>query len=106
MTENTFYLVTQIPDSVVWGGIGIVAIAGANPLKEMEPNLKRLNGYFYSLRWSENYVSFHSNGLQNCKSKEGFSVRSFDSRSIEKVDEFMLGRLREKHPEMNVYRFQ
>jgi hypothetical protein len=98
ITNNNSYNFSDIPDSVVLGQIGVAAINGANPMRTLEPNLKRLNGYFYSIRSCSNYLTFSGNNL-----KRGLNNYSTKENTLElnkKIDHFIISKLSKKYPKL------
>jgi|GEM_PF-3076142 len=99
ITENNRFTITEVPAGAIEGEIDVVAICGANPMQSLQPNLSRLNGYFFSRRFARNSVSF------NPESSDGSLSRTSSSREKaafldRQIDRFLVSRLTEKYPRL------
>lgn len=79
-----------------------MAINGANPLREMAPNLRRLNGYFYANTYSFGYWNFEPTTLENATQKAELSKEQ-KKRTSQKMNEFLLSKIAIKNPEIKKY---
>ncbi len=102
-TENNAYLISDIPTNAEWGRIDVVAINGPSPMHSLEPNLEKLNGFYFSRRYSINSVIFSDNIGKGVTEEPG--VLKEDHNAIDlRVDQFLLNKLSEKHPELNQHK--
>ena len=104
---NHFYVVddisltvTEKPSNVISAYIEVQAVSGANPFKRIDPNLKRLNGYFYVIQPSENSLYFNS-GLNKVLASPNDPVRSHN-----RVNQFLLDSVSKQYPELEGYSIQ
>jgi len=106
VTNDNSYNFSDIPDSVIWGRINIIAINGANPMKILEPNLERLNGYFYSSRSCKDGLIFSPDNLKKGLSSNTYSVNEKKFELNKRIDNFIISRLAEKYPKLQNYKLK
>ncbi len=72
-------------------------------MRSMEPNLKKLNGYYFSRRYATMSVTFSDNPTKGVPEEPGL----LDKGTMEinaRVDQFILNKLSEKYPELNQHK--
>jgi hypothetical protein len=97
MTEGSSYTISEIPAGVVSATVDVIAVNGANPMKELQPNLELLNGYFYSCRSCRNVLTF-GQGPSTNPSDRIHDIRNAAAKTHDKIDSYMIGALAEALP--------
>lgn len=101
VANDASYSVTDLPDSLLWLDIDITAINGANPMHSLRPNLKKLNGYFYSLRQCKDDLNFADESLKKAFEVKDDSVRKKCSLAKnDRIHSFMFDTFAEEYPEL------
>ena len=100
VTDKNYFTFNEIPDSTKYGIISVVAINGASPIKSLEPNLKKLNGYFYSRRRCRKSIYFSEKTTERMKPSRTGVGKENSIKLFEKIDQFLLSCLEKKYPEL------
>lgn len=106
VTNDNSYNFSDIPDSVVSGRIEVSAINGSNPMQMLEPNLPRLNGYFFSIRSCKHYLVFSGNAHREGLSSNIYSTNKNTFELNKRIDRFIVSKLVEKYPELQDHKFK
>ena len=105
VTEDNLFTFNEIPDSVVSGWVNVTAISGTSPMKELVPNLKKLNGYYFARRRCRHSLNFYPGSLNKPLSFRNSENRK-DLKLNRRIDEFLLSKLSEKYPQLRKYKNQ
>ena len=99
ITENNRFTITEVPAGAIEGEIYVTAIYGANPMRSLQPNLARLNGYFFSRRLARNSVTFYPE-LPGGSLSRTSSSREKAAILDRRIDRFLVSRLAETFPRL------
>ena len=102
IVDNTSFTFTEMPDSVYYGRVYVTALVGEHPMKKLEPNLKKLNGYLYARRDCINRLIFQQSSLYKVALNES-SATDIDNLLDSKIDTFLYSKFVEKYPQLYKY---
>ncbi|MBN1480830.1 hypothetical protein JXA70_11195 [candidate division KSB1 bacterium] len=104
VTNDDSYTVSDVPDSLIWLDIEITAVNGANPMQALNPNLKKLNGYYYAIRGAREDLNYTNEGLKKLSlTSDGILQRS---NTNDRIHSYMISRFAEKYPELEKHKHE
>ena len=97
-TVNTSFTISEVPAGTEEGWIDVVAVNGANPFYELEPNLELHNGYFFARRFAVNYLNFEPT-LGKRSTPENTTFMKPENMN-KRVDHYILSQLAQSIPQL------
>lgn len=99
ITENNYTMITPIPENSSSCFITIFAIKGSNPQITTEPNLEKLNGFYYSIREVEDIIYLWDSAME----KSSVNNQHKQDEIRQNIHKILFNELKASIPELKGY---